>query len=107
MAIEIDIVELEEMPRNHDGPSAVYDMPPKNVQHVSAAGSSTLTRGARFLVLRNYGDVVHFRLNLSGDSTQASASDSLSIKLRADEEFAFNVFNFNDDETYSLDIRAA
>lgn len=106
MAIELEIIECSDFAASHQSVLPVLRGPILARQRITAAGlSAAFNASTRLLLIRNFGDAVHIRLNATAVATQAATSDATSMKLRAtSDEVSFKI-----DPTLAvkLDVRAA
>jgi len=105
MAIELEILECADM-----GASGGDRLPilrdPITRQRIAAAGlSEAFGADTKFILVRNFGDAVHIRLNDTDVETEAATTDPNSMKLRATSD----QLPIKLDRTLSqkLDVRAA
>lgn len=113
MAIELKIIESPGFGRAGNSALPVLRAP-FTTQHITAAGlSAAFQSTTRVILVRNYGDAVHIRPNATGVTTNASATDAGSVKLRAtSDEMAFDLTTVNSSTgvptatSVKLDVRA-
>lgn len=106
MAIELEIVECEDVGASHHTSLPMLQGPITARQRMTAAGlSAAFASTTKLLWIRNFGDAVHIRLNDTAITTNAGTGDATSMKLRAtSDEVAFKI---DSTKAVKLDVRAA
>jgi hypothetical protein len=106
VAIELEIIECSTFGSDSGSPLPVLRGPITARQRITAAGlSAAFDASTKLILVRNFGDAVHIRLNDTAVSTQAATSDPTSMKLRAtSDEVSFKI---DPSLAVKLDVRAA
>lgn len=106
MAIELEIIECADAGSSGGDSLPVLRGPITTRQRITAAGlSAALAADTKLILIRNFGDAVHIRLNDTAVVTEAATGDALSMKLRATaDELAFKI---DRSAVEKIDVRAA
>ena len=106
MAIEVEILECLDAGASGGEALPLLRGPITARQRITAAGlSAALAATTKLVLVRNFGDAVHIRLNDMGVTTQAATGDATSVKLRAtSDELAFKI---DRSAVEKIDVRAA
>ncbi len=108
MAIAFQLGEYSDLGRLPGNRPPLVALPAVKIKRYSAAGvTDALTPGALVFQLKNTGDAIFVRLNLTADTTQAANGATLTDRLGTGDVLEFMLPDDAVASGYFLDVRAA
>lgn len=86
------LLQARTLAQYRGGLQPVLELPLIKRTDITSTGlTEFLEPGALVFVVKNTGNDLHFKVHLTGDATLSAANDTISVPVKAGEEFPFSL----------------